>query len=112
LVQQALDLLIRRANQRVIVIEAIKLLEGRLAETCDTIWVTCAPESIQKARLMQNRNMTEQDALQRIHVQPAQEAKTAVANVVIENSGSFEATWKQVLTAWKATSPGTDTRPI
>ena len=112
LVEQAVGLMIQRARQHVIVIEAIKLLEGKLVKGCDTIWVTHAPESIQKARLIQKRSMSEQDALQRIHAQPAQEAKTASANVVIQNSGSFEATWKQVVAAWKGISPVTDTQPV
>jgi len=112
LVERAVDLMIRRATQSVIVIEAIKLLEGKLAAGCDTIWVTYAPESIQRARLIQKRTMSEQDALQRIHAQPAQEVKTASANVVIQNSASFEDTWKQVVAAWKGISPVTDTRPV
>jgi dephospho-CoA kinase len=102
LVRQGIDLLIRRYNQPVIVIEAIKLLEGPLAGTCDTIWVTNAPESVQVARLMLLRNMSEQEALQRIHAQPAQEIKIAAADLVIQNTGSFEDTWTQVLAGWKA----------
>ena len=112
LVEKAVDLTIQRASQRVIVIEAIKLLEGNLVAACDSIWVTYTPESIQKARLIQKRNMGEQEALQRIHAQPAQEVKTTVANVVIQNRGSFEDTWKQVVAAWKGISPVTDTQPI
>jgi dephospho-CoA kinase len=109
LVDHDMDLMIQRASQRVIVIEAIKLLEGKLAGACDTVWTTYAQEPIQKARLMQTRNMTEKDALQRIHAQIPQEVKTAAANVVIKNSGSFEETWKQVVTAWKAIPPVHDT---
>jgi dephospho-CoA kinase len=112
LVEQAVDLMIRRAGQPVIVIEAIKLLEGKLAAGCDSIWATYAPESIQKTRLIQKRKMSEQDAAQRIHAQPAQEVKTAAANVVIQNSGSFEDTWKQVVAAWKGILPVTDNRPV
>jgi dephospho-CoA kinase len=56
--------------------------------------------------------MTEQDAMQRIHAQPAQEAKTAAANVVIQNSASFEDTWKQVVAAWKGISLVSDTLPL
>jgi dephospho-CoA kinase len=111
LVEHAMDLLIQRASQRVIVIEAIKLLESKLAGACDMIWVTCSPEPVQKARLMQKRNMTEQDALQRIHAQLPQEMKTAAANVVIQNAGSFEDTWKQVVAAWKNVSLVSDTKP-
>jgi dephospho-CoA kinase len=112
LVEQAVDLTIQRAGQRVIVIEAIKLLEGKLVAACDTIWVTYTPEPIQKSRLIQKRNLSEQEAVQRIQSQPAQELKTAAANVVIQNRGSFEDTWKQVVAAWKGISPITDTQPV
>jgi len=112
LVEQAIDLMIRRASQHVIVIEAIKLLEGNLARKCDSIWVTTAPESIQKARLMQKRGMSEEEANQRIHSQPPQEDKAAAANVVIHNSAFFDVTWKEVVAAWKLISPISDTAPI
>lgn len=112
LVEQAINLMVQRASQRVIVIEAIKLLEGKLAGRCDAIWVAYAPESVQKARLMKKRGMNEQEAVQRIHAQPPQEVKTAAANVVIQNAGSFEDTWKQVVAAWKDISPLADTTPV
>lgn len=112
LVEQAIDLLIQRASQRIIVIEAIKLIEGPLAAACDTIWVTFAPANVQKERLMSKRGLSEADALQRIQAQGAQEIKTAAANVVIQNVGSFEDTWKQVTAAWKVISPITDTSPV
>ena len=47
LVRQAIDLLIRRSTQKVIVVEAIKLLEGPLRQACDTIWVTYAQKQTQ-----------------------------------------------------------------
>ncbi|MBI4733068.1 MAG: dephospho-CoA kinase [Chloroflexi bacterium] len=112
LVEHAVDMMIQRANQRVVVIEAIKLLEGKLSSACDTVWVAYAPEAIQKARLVQKRGLSETEALQRIHAQPPQEVKTAAANVVIQNTGSFEDTWKQVVAAWKVISPITDTMPV
>jgi dephospho-CoA kinase len=105
LVEHELDLMIQGANQRVIVMEVIKLLEGKLARACDSIWTTYAPEHVQKARLMQIRKMTERDAIQRIHAQPPQELKTAAANVVIDTSGTIGETWKQVASAWKAIPP-------
>lgn len=112
LVRQALDLIIKRAAQRVIVIEAIKLLEGNLAATCDSIWVTTTTEEFQLKRLMEKRNMSRTDALQRIHAQGKPEQKTAMANVIIENSGSFGDTWNQVAAAWKKISPASDTIPV
>ena len=112
LVEQAVDIMIRRANQKVVVIEAIKLLESHLVGACDTIWTTYAPEPVQIARLVQKRSMNERDALQRINAQPPQELKTAAAHVVIQNIGSFEDTWKQVVAAWKVISPASDSRPV
>jgi dephospho-CoA kinase len=71
-----------------------------------------APEEVQKIRLMKKRAMSEADALQRIQAQSPQEVKTAAANIVIQNTGSFEDTWKQVVAAWKVISPITDTLPV
>lgn len=112
LVEQAADIFIRRASQKVIVIEAIKLLESRLKSSCNGIWVTYAPEEIQVERLVRKRGMTRDQALERIHSQSPQSEKVAVAGVVIRNTGSYDDLWKQVTEAWKQISPVTDTMPI
>lgn len=112
LVNQAADLFIRRAGQRVVVIEAIKLLESSLKSSCNSIWVTYAPEEVQIERLMRKRAMTRDQALERIHAQSPQSEKVAVASVVIRNTGSYDDLWKQVTEAWKQVSPVTDTGPI
>ncbi|MEW6179428.1 MAG: dephospho-CoA kinase [Chloroflexota bacterium] len=105
LVRQASDFLIRRATQPVIVVEAIKLIESGMAKQCDSLWVVYAPPDIQLARLMKNRGMSEKDARQRIASQPPQEEKIAAADVVIRNAGTFDETWKQVVTAWRKYVP-------
>jgi dephospho-CoA kinase len=112
LVEHAVDLIIQRASQRVIVIEAIKLLEGNLASECDSVWVSDAPESLQKKRLMERRALSEADAAQRIRAQGAQEGKLKAANTIIQNTGSFEDTWTQVVAAWKKIFPAMDTSPV
>lgn len=101
LVLQAVDWMVQRSNKTVIVIEAIKLLESNLRSACDSIWVVTIPPDVQVARLVQKRKMSEAEARQRITAQSPQEQKLAVANVVINNSGSFEDTWKQVMAAWQ-----------
>jgi dephospho-CoA kinase len=108
LVRQAVDLLVRRSKQKVVVIEAIKLLEGPLRQACDQIMVTYAPQHVQIARLVQKRGMTEDAARQRIAAQPPQEEKIAAANFVIHNDASFETTWKQVSAAWSKMFPGAE----
>lgn len=51
-----------------LVVEAIKLVEGGLAEACDEVWlITCDPE-VQVARLIE-RDSTDGDAVQRIAAQ-------------------------------------------
>jgi dephospho-CoA kinase len=111
LVGQAVDIMVRRARQPVIVIEAIKLVESDLREKCDSLWVSYAPQEIQLARLMQKRGMDEATARQRIRSQPPQEAKTSIADEVIRNAGSFEETWKQVAAAWNKLFPAKETAP-
>jgi dephospho-CoA kinase len=109
LVRQAVDILIRRAPQKVIVIEAIKLLEGPLRQACDSIWVTYAQKEIQIARLTQKRGMGTAVAHQRINSQPPQLEKVKAANTVIHNEGSFENTWEQVTKAWRELFPTDET---
>lgn len=108
LVRQAIDLLIRRSSQKVIVVEAIKLLEGPLRQACDTVWVTYAQKQTQISRLTQKRGLSLAVAHQRIKSQPPQEEKVNAANTVIHNEGSFEDTWQQVTSAWKILFPTFD----
>ena len=110
-VNEAVKLLASRASQKVIVIEAIKLLESSLRSQCDTIWVTDARPQIQVDRLVRKRGMKQEDALQRVQSQPAQKKKLESANVVINNNGSFEDLWKQVNDAWLDISPSTEKEP-
>jgi len=101
IVLQAIDRIISRATQPIIVIEAIKLIESRLADDCDSIWVVYSFPEQQQARLMANRRMSAAQAHQHIESQPPQEDKVHVAQVVIKNISTFEDTWRQVVSAWK-----------
>ena len=112
LVEHAIDLMVQRSSQEVIVIEAIKLLETDLGKACDTIWVTDSPEDVQVARLQRKRGLSREDALQRIRAQSEQARKVAAAHTLIDNTGSFEDTWIQVVAGWKVISPITDTSPL
>jgi dephospho-CoA kinase len=100
LVSQAIDILIRRSKQDVIVIEAIKLIESGLATGCDAIWVVDASEEMQISRLREKRGMDEATARLRTEAQAPQELKLRAANVVIKNEGSFDETWDQVQDLW------------
>jgi dephospho-CoA kinase len=102
IVGQAVNVLVSRATQPVVVIEAIKLLEGDLAKVVDAVWVVDAKPETQIARLVAKRKMTEADARQRVTAQNPQADKLAKANVVVHNDGNVEETWKQVQAGWNA----------
>ena len=92
------------AGDRVVMIEAIKLLEGPLAAACDAIWVTACARETQMARLRVCRGMDEAAALARVEAQAPQEEKIARANVVIRTDGllremeaQFEAAWQNIM---------------
>jgi dephospho-CoA kinase len=109
----AVNVLALRSKQKVIVIEAIKLLESELRNCCDAIWVADASEEIRLQRLMNKRKMSYNNAYERVHAQSAQEIKLIAADIVIQNIKSYEDTWKQVTSAWKVTVPvlSVETKP-
>ena len=92
--------LIQSSQEPVVVVEAIKLIEAGMDKTCDALWVVTCSKEQQLARLVEQRGLTEEEARQRIEAQPPQEAKLALADVVIDNSGSLDETWQQVKREW------------
>jgi len=111
LVRQAINLLVGRAKQRVVVLEAIKLLDGDLHKSCDSIWVTNAPPQVQISRLVRKRGMTHEEARKRVEGQTSQSSKVSAANVVIHNTGSYESLWEQVTAQWKKLGLGAEPAP-
>jgi dephospho-CoA kinase len=99
IIGRAIDTLIQRARHEIVVVEAIKLLEGAMAKQVDAIWVVDASEERQLERLV-GRGLSRLEALKRIRVQNPQVEKLARASVVITNNGTPEETWAQVQAAW------------
>ena len=99
-ISQAINTLVSRAKQPIVVIEAIKLLEGDLKSAVDQVWVVDASPKSQYIRLVGKRKMSEDQAKQRILAQGPQAEKLKAANIVIKNDGNVEDTWKQVQAGW------------
>jgi len=97
---QAVDALIARATEQVVVVEAIKLIESGMCRNCDSVWVVTAPVEQQLHRLVTQRGFTEHEAMMRIEAQPPQAAKLAYADVVIDNTGSLQDLGRQVTAEW------------
>jgi len=102
---QAVAVEIAEATERVVVVEAIKLIEAGMYRSYHALWVTtCAPET-QIARLTALRGLSEAEARLRVEAQPPQAEKVALADVVIDTGGTLKDTRRQVLAAWEAIPP-------
>lgn len=100
-IRRRIDRLIRETEARVVVVEAIKLLEGDLRQAVDAVWVVDASPKTQLARLMTTRGLPEAEARNRIALQNSQADKLRAADVVINNDGDLETTRAQVESAWR-----------
>jgi dephospho-CoA kinase len=99
---------IANAEEKVIVIEAIKLVEAGMHRWCDALWVvTCRPEQ-QRTRLLADRSMSAEEIEQRLAAQSSWDKKLRLADVIIENSGSVEETRQQVKREWERIMAGFD----
>ncbi len=91
-----IDRRIRSAKADVVVIEAIKLLEGDLKNAVDAVWVVDASRENQLRRLIAERGMSPAQARRRIDGQNSQADKLRQADTIIANDGSAEESRAQV----------------
>ena len=98
------------AGAPAIAIEAIKLVEGGLAELCDEVWLVTCSAAAQHARVMarvQERGLDPEDGKARIAAQAGLADRLAPhATRVIDTSGTREEAESQVMQAWAAVQPG------
>ena len=103
-----LELLAEAGERRApaVVVEAIKLVEGGLADLCDEVWlVTCEPTT-QRERVI-DRGATADDADRRIAAQAGLvERVRPQATRVLDTSGPLADTRARVAAAWDATLRG------
>lgn len=92
--------LIQDSAEAVVMIEAIKLLEGQLWTICHQIWVTDCRFELQLQRLEICRGMERETAIARITAQPPAAEKIARADVVIDTNGHMADTVRQFEQAW------------
>src|SRR5256886_8510008 len=83
----------------VLVVEAIKLLDGELRKASDRIWVVIAPRATMIERLGL-RGMSEREADLRLAQQLTDDQFRAAADAVIVNDGDRERTRERVRQAW------------
>jgi dephospho-CoA kinase len=85
----------------VVVYDVPLLVEARVDDPWDLIVVADAPAELRTRRLVELRGMTEEAARARIASQVSDAARRAIADVVIDTSGTLEQTLQQVDVAWE-----------
>ncbi len=95
------------------VVEAIKLVEGGLAERCDEVWLIDCPEGDQRARMV-GRGMSADDIGRRMAAQAgSRDRLVGRATRVVETHGSLDETRERVEDALaQALAPAVDILPF
>lgn len=89
----------------VIVYDMPLLVETGQQDLVDHIVVVDVPEDVQIARAVAMRGLQEDDVRRRIAAQARRDDRIAVADTVIDNSGSPEETEEQIDRLWRSVAP-------
>jgi dephospho-CoA kinase len=84
----------------VVVIDAVKLLEGPSGALCQQKWLVVCPVEQQIARLMARNHLNFEDAQTRIRAQPDISRRLPLVDEIIDNGGTLEQTRLQVVAAF------------
>ncbi len=85
----------------IVVIDAVKLLEGGSGEYCQSKWMVICTEEQEFARLVARNQFSAEEAWARIQAQPSVVDRLPLVDEVIDNSGTLEDTRKQVVAAYE-----------
>jgi dephospho-CoA kinase len=87
----------------VVVLDAIRLIEGGLYLRCNAVWVVVCDHQLQIERLRSSRHFSLEQATLRVSAQAPIEDKLRHATAVIHNSGALDALESEVARAWATT---------
>ncbi len=85
----------------IVVIDAVKLLEGGSGKFCQSKWMVVCTEEQEFARLVARNQFSAEEVWARIHAQPSVADRLPLVDEVIDNSGTVEDTRKQVAAAFE-----------
>ena len=89
------------ADDQILVVEAIKLVETSLRSLCDRIWVVLAPRELLVGRLAA-RGLSEAGVAARLAAQASDADFRVAADVLFVNDGDRDALRAAVAVAWSA----------
>jgi dephospho-CoA kinase len=90
--------------EAVVVYDVPLLAEGRGAGEFDEVVVVHAPQEVRIQRLVSLRSMTEAEARARVDAQASDEERLALADVVLDSSGTLEETLARADGLWERLS--------
>ena len=102
--QRRFDASLRDDADAVVVYDVPLLVEARVDDPWDLIVVAHAPADVRRTRLIELRGMGERAAQERIDAQVSDDRRLAIADVVIDTSGTVESTIEQTDALWQRIS--------
>lgn len=91
----------------VVVYDVPLLVEARVPHAFDAVVVAHAPAEQRIARLVELRGIAQEEAERRVRSQASDDERLAVADVVVDTSGTMDETVAQVDALWQAIEEGT-----
>ena len=85
-----------KEGTRLYVLESALFPDVEYRDICEEMWYIYAKEPIRRQRLKEFRHYTEEKIQRILKSQPSEQAFRNISTAVIENSGAFEDTMKQI----------------
>lgn len=92
--------LIQDAEDPIIAVEAVKLIESGANLGLSSLWLVTCPSEERLRRLVEGRGEDPEEVEERLEAQMPEEEQALWADVVIDNGGTPEQTWEQVKAEW------------
>lgn len=85
----------------IVIIDAVKLLEGGSGKFCQSKWMVICSQEVEYERLISRNDLNAEEAWARIKAQPLVDERLPLVDEVIDNSGSLDDTHRQVVAAYE-----------
>jgi len=92
---------LEKEHYPLVILDVPLLFEAGWDKKVDQVWVVYVPPVVQKKRLIQRNGFSSEEAERRISSQMPLEEKTKKADIVIDNSGSWEKTEAILRKIWQ-----------
>ncbi|PAB61429.1 dephospho-CoA kinase [Anaeromicrobium sediminis] len=85
-----------KKDNKLIIVDAPLLIEAKMMDLVDEIWLVVVDEQVQIDRLMKRNNLSKEDAIKRIKSQMSLEEKKKYAHIIIDNNKNIHHLKEQV----------------